>query len=105
MGTCLLLTDKELKTDAFADILHSVLSSGQIPVVLDPDRLGLLLTDLQPAAEAARVSLQPDALFEFFLSRVRENLHVLLCVSPVGNKMRDYCRYGKAGGKSEVQQG
>ncbi|CDJ55936.1 hypothetical protein EMWEY_00000180 [Eimeria maxima] len=88
----LLLTDKDLKTDAFSDCLNSLLGSGQIPGMLDADSLGMLLKDLQPAAEAAKVSQQPDAMYEFFLARVRENLRVLLCVSPIGSTMRDYCR-------------
>ncbi|OEH79493.1 heavy chain 2 family protein [Cyclospora cayetanensis] len=90
--TSLLLTDKELKSEAFSDSLNSLLASGKIPGILDPESLAQLLKDLQPAAEAARVSSQPDALLEFFQTRVRENLHVLLCVSPIGNKIRDYCR-------------
>lgn len=91
--TSLLITDKEVKTDAFADSLNSLLGSGEIPGLLDPESLGLLLADLQPAAEAARISLQPDSMLDFFLARVRENLRVLLCISPIGSKMRDYCRY------------
>ncbi|CDI82515.1 hypothetical protein EPH_0040020 [Eimeria praecox] len=88
----LLLTDKDLKTDAFSDCLNSLLGSGQVPGMLDAESLGMLLKDLQPAAEAAKASLPPDAMIEFFQARVRENLRVLLCVSPIGSTMRDYCR-------------
>ncbi|CDJ49023.1 hypothetical protein EBH_0056020 [Eimeria brunetti] len=88
----ILLTDKDLKTEEFSDCLNSLLGSGQVPGMLDAESLGMLLKDLQPAAEAAKVSLPSDAMLEFFLARVRENLRVLLCVSPIGNTMRDYCR-------------
>lgn len=97
----LLLTDKDLKTDAFADCLNSLLGSGQVPGMLDAESLGLLLKDLQPAADAARVSMPPDAMLEFFLGRVRENLRVLLCVSPIGSTMRDYCRYRTVTARSQ----
>ena len=33
-----------------------------------------------------------DALYAFFLERVRTNLHVILCVSPVGEAFRERCR-------------
>lgn len=91
--TSLLITDKELKTDAFSDSLNSLLCSGQIPGLLDSESSGLLLQELQPVAESAGVSPHPDSLQELFLSRVKENLHVILCVSPIGSKIRDYCRY------------
>ena len=30
----------------------------------------------------------PENVLEFFLSRVRQNLHIALCFSPVGGKVR-----------------
>lgn len=90
--TSILLTDKELKTDAFSDCLNSLLAAGHVPGMLDSEGVGMLVKDLHAAAEAAKVSVQPDAIVEFFLSRVKENIRVLLCVSPIGSKLRDYCR-------------
>ena len=33
-----------------------------------------------------------DAIFAFFINRVRSNLHVVLCMSPVGDSFRSRCR-------------
>lgn len=33
-----------------------------------------------------------EALFSFFLERVRTNLHVVLCLSPIGEAFRERCR-------------
>ena len=33
-----------------------------------------------------------DQLYAFFLERVRTNLHVILCLSPVGEAFRERCR-------------
>lgn len=33
-----------------------------------------------------------DAVFNHFISRVRNNLHVVLCMSPVGDAFRTRCR-------------
>lgn len=33
-----------------------------------------------------------DALFAFFLERVRTNLHVVICLSPIGDAFRERCR-------------
>ncbi|KAL8440078.1 hypothetical protein Efla_004062 [Eimeria flavescens] len=88
----LVISDKDLKTDAFSDSLNSLLCSGHIPGLFDTESLSLLLRDLQPAAKAARLSTEPEALLELFISRIRENLHVLLCFSPINSKICDYCR-------------
>ena len=34
----------------------------------------------------------PDAMFAYFIERVRSNLHIVLCMSPVGDPFRDRMR-------------
>lgn len=43
-------------------------------------------------AKKAGVSETQDALYSFFLERVRTNLHVVLCLSPIGDGFRTRCR-------------
>jgi dynein heavy chain len=33
-----------------------------------------------------------DAMYEAFIDRVRDNIHIVLCMSPVGDNFRDRCR-------------
>ena len=47
---------------------------------------------VRPAAKAAGIIETQDALFAFFLERVRTNLHVILCLSPIGEAFRERCR-------------
>jgi dynein heavy chain len=35
-------------------------------------------------AKAAGIDETPALLYEFFLDRVRNNLHLVLCMSPIG---------------------
>ena len=43
-------------------------------------------------AKKAGISETQDALYGFFLERVRTNLHVVLCLSPIGDGFRTRCR-------------
>merc|ERR1719428_1194575 len=47
-----------------------------------------------PCAVVARVraSDTPENLWSFFISRIRKNLHMSLCFSPVGDAMRNRAR-------------
>jgi dynein heavy chain len=47
-----------------------------------------ILGKVRPAAKSAGYLDTPDQLFEFFLGRVRKNLHLSLCFSPVGDAFR-----------------
>ena len=43
---------------------------------------------LRNEAKAAGVAETRDNMMEFFLTRVRANLHIVLCFSPVGDQFR-----------------
>ena len=43
---------------------------------------------LANAAKKAGVNDMLDAMFSFFIERVRNNLHIILCMSPVGDPFR-----------------
>jgi dynein heavy chain len=48
----------------------------------------MIINDIRPIMKAAAPGVPDtwDNLYSFFLNRVRDNLHVMLCFSPVGNK-------------------
>ena len=54
----------------------------------NPTKKGLLPNDVRPAMRAAQPGTPDtwDNLYAFFLGRARDNLHVLLCFSPVGGR-------------------
>jgi len=35
---------------------------------------------------------EPDVIYGTFIERVRDNMHLILCMSPVGEKLRIRCR-------------
>lgn len=47
---------------------------------------------LETAARNAGVSPTNEAMYEFLISRVRDNLHIVLCMSPIGEAFRNRLR-------------
>lgn len=56
--------------------------------LLPKDELDMIINDIRPIMKAAAPGVPDtwDNLYSFFLNRVRDNLHVMLCFSPVGDK-------------------
>ncbi|KAJ3280883.1 Cytoplasmic dynein 2 heavy chain 1, partial [Borealophlyctis nickersoniae] len=81
-GTVLLLEDYQLIEPAFLESVNSLLSGGEVPGLYSHDELDSILNSLkdQHSEEGFR-----GTLFEYFVSRVRKNLHIVLafdCASP-----------------------
>ncbi|CAK6984902.1 dynein axonemal heavy chain 5-like%2C partial, partial [Scomber scombrus] len=70
--------------------MNNVLASGEVSNLFARDELDDITQDLIPVMKRQhpRRPPTPENLYDFFLSRVRSNLHVVLCFSPVGEKFR-----------------
>jgi len=80
-----LFTDAEIKDEAFLEYINSVLLTGEIVGLFAKDEYMSMSADLRNAFIKARPGQpdSPDNLKRFFIDTVRDNLHVVLCMSPV----------------------
>uniref|UniRef100_A0A3B4Z926 Dynein axonemal heavy chain 8 n=1 Tax=Stegastes partitus TaxID=144197 RepID=A0A3B4Z926_9TELE len=89
-GITFIFTDNEIKDEAFLEYLNNVLSSGEVSNLFAKDEIQEITQNLIPAMkkECPRIPPTFDNLYDYFISRSRKNLHVVLCLSPLGQKFR-----------------
>ncbi|KAK4476180.1 hypothetical protein MN116_001394, partial [Schistosoma mekongi] len=89
-GITFIFTDQEIKDEAFLEYLNNILSSGIISNLFTRDEMDEILQDLIPFMKKEHPRLAPtnENLSDYFLSRTRKNLHIVLCFSPIGEKFR-----------------
>ena len=73
------------------------MSTGEIPGLLAKDEREVILADcrndyVKRPGYSSNVDPTPDELWNYFVDRVRDNYHIVLCFSPVGQKFRDRAR-------------
>ena len=90
--TVFLFTDTQIVHESFLEDINNMLSSGEVPNLFPADELQAIRDGVRPAAKKAGVVDTPDSLYAFFIERVRANLHVILCMSPVGEGFRTRVR-------------
>ncbi|TYZ58790.1 hypothetical protein PybrP1_001566 [[Pythium] brassicae (nom. inval.)] len=93
-GVAFLITDAEIKDEAFLEQINALLATGEVPGLFPRDELTVLASELRGLMLKAHPE-RPDTsdnLIRFFFDRVRRNLHVLLCLSPVSPRFADRCR-------------
>jgi dynein heavy chain len=83
--TVFLLTDQQIVNEVFLEDLSNILNSGEVPNLFGPEELPEIKTTMQAITKGAETA---DQLFALFIERVRTNLHVVLCMSPVGETFR-----------------
>ncbi|KAM9807310.1 dynein axonemal heavy chain 5 isoform 2-T2 [Syngnathus typhle] len=90
-GLSFLFTDNEIKEESFLEYMNNVLSSGEVSNLFARDEKDEILSDLVPIMKREFPKRPPtnENLYEYFMSRVQNNLHVILCFSPVGEKFRN----------------
>jgi dynein heavy chain len=94
-GVSFMMTDAEVKEEGFLEHINNLLNTGEIPGMFPKDEIEGIVGDMRAVAkkEAGKGFLDtPDNLYKFFVDRVRDNLHVVLCFSPIGEKFRNRAR-------------
>ncbi|XP_060043693.1 dynein axonemal heavy chain 6 [Erinaceus europaeus] len=88
-----LFTDTQIVVEEFLEDINNILNSGEVPNLFEKDELEQVLAATRPRAKEAGISEgNRDEVFQYFISRVRQKLHIVLCMSPVGEAFRSRCR-------------
>ncbi|XP_074253757.1 dynein axonemal heavy chain 6 isoform X5 [Saimiri boliviensis] len=88
-----LFTDTQIVVEEFLEDINNILNSGEVPNLFEKDELEQVLAATRPKAKEVGISEgNRDEVFQYFISRVRQKLHIVLCMSPVGEAFRSRCR-------------
>mgnify|MGYP003961386239 CR=1 FL=1 len=88
-----IFTDNDIKQEEFLEYINNILSSGEVAGLFLQDELDQIVNEIRPIAKKEKPKTIGkndtwDNLYRFFINRVRDNLHIVLCFSPVGEKFR-----------------
>lgn len=82
----------QIKDEGFLEDINNILSSGVVPNLFGRDDIPGILDAVRKPAIQAGLEDAADVLWNFFIDRVRSNLHVVLAMSPIGDSLRNRCR-------------
>jgi dynein heavy chain len=91
-NTVFLLTDTQVKTEAFLEDVNGMLNTGDVPNLFDLDEREQVIGAIRQIAREKGYPEDRDSVYQFFINRVRDNLHIVFATSPVGDTFRNRCR-------------
>jgi dynein heavy chain len=90
--TVFLFTDSQIVDETMLEDLNNVLNTGEVSNLFASDETDKIVADMIPVCRAANIPETRDNCLQYFVSRVRDKLHIVLCMSPVGDALRIRCR-------------
>eukprot|EP00930_Biecheleria_cincta_P042962 TRINITY_DN29559_c0_g2_i1.p1 TRINITY_DN29559_c0_g2~~TRINITY_DN29559_c0_g2_i1.p1 ORF type:complete len:4097 (+),score=999.81 TRINITY_DN29559_c0_g2_i1:1152-12293(+) len=86
--TMFLMSDTQIINETFLEDLNNILNAGEVPGLFPNDEMDRVIGDTRPRAKELGYSEAKDAVWQFFIQTVREQLHICLTMSPVGASLR-----------------
>lgn len=91
-STTFLFTDNQIISELFLEDINNILNSGEIPNLWELEEWEDIINTTRPFNAALKRPESRENIYRTFVERVRERLHVVLSMSPIGDALRVRCR-------------
>jgi len=91
-GVVFLFSDTQIVKESFLEDVNNVLNTGEVPNLFPPDEIEGVIGLMRPLAKAAGAPETRDGIWQYFVQVIRENMHIVLAFSPIGEGFRARCR-------------
>ncbi|KAL5473898.1 hypothetical protein EMCRGX_G028462 [Ephydatia muelleri] len=93
-NTVFLFSDNQIKDESFVEDINMILNTGDVPNLYPSDEKAEIIEKMQQVArvEGRKIDATPLSMYNLFIERVREHLHVVLALSPIGDAFRNRLR-------------
>ena len=88
LGTVFLMSDAQVADEQFLVLINNLLASGEIPDLFSDDEVENIVGQVRNEVKGAGIPDTRENCWKFFIDRVRKQLKVVLCFSPVGSTLR-----------------
>ncbi|XP_075466168.1 dynein axonemal heavy chain 11-like [Ascaphus truei] len=88
IGTVFLHTDAQIPDERFLVLINDMLASGDIPDLFSEEEEDSIVSSTRMELRALGLPDSRENCWQFFIDRIRRQLKVVLCFSPVGFTLR-----------------
>ena len=87
-----LFTDAHVADEGFLELINNMLTSGMVPGLYADDEKEGIAGGVRDDCAKAGLGETKEACWRYYVDRCRNNLHIVLAMSPVGDTLRTRCR-------------
>ena len=83
-----LFTDTQIVNEQMVEDINNILNSGDLPNLYGPEEMEQIMTTCRSDCQKKKIPPTKINIFSQYISRVRQNTHVVFCMSPLGDDFR-----------------
>eukprot|EP00069_Balaena_mysticetus_P013367 bmy_01484T0 len=87
-----LFTDAHVAEEGFLELINNILTSGIVPALFPEEEKESILSQIGQEALKQGMGPAKESVWQYFVNKSANNLHVVLGMSPVGDTLRTRCR-------------
>jgi dynein heavy chain len=90
--TVFLFTDGHVAQEGFLELINNMLTSGMVPALFPDEEKEAIIGQVREEVQKAGLPPTRESCWSYFIRKCSNNLHIVLCMSPVGDTLRTRCR-------------
>lgn len=90
--TTFILNDTQIMHESFLEDVNNILNTGEITNLYSKDDHNTMETSLTKVLTKKKIPINKDNVYDEYIEQLREHFHIILCMSPVGDLLRNRCR-------------
>ncbi|XP_072759448.1 dynein axonemal heavy chain 2 [Anoplolepis gracilipes] len=90
--TSFLFNDTQVVEEQFLEIVNNMLSTGEVANLYKSDEMENIKNRLSKEVAKAGKAPTTETVYSFLIERARANMHLIMCMSPIGDAFRNRLR-------------
>ncbi|KAI9351727.1 dynein heavy chain, N-terminal region 1-domain-containing protein [Zopfochytrium polystomum] len=90
--TVFMFTDAHVVQEGFLELINNMLTTGMVPALYEDDEKEALLSSIRDEVTKLGLVQNKENMWQYLVNKCSDNLHIVLCMSPQGDKLRERCR-------------
>ncbi|GAB1598225.1 dynein axonemal heavy chain 10 isoform X2 [Argonauta hians] len=92
MKMVFLFTDQDVAEEGFLELINNMLTTGMVPALYPDDEKDAIISQMRAEAIATGLTPAREAIWQYFVNKCADNLHIVMGMSPIGDTLRTRCR-------------
>ena len=87
-----MFTDAHVVEEGFLELINNILTIGIVPALFPEEEKSNLCNKTDEEIRKLKLPETKEFSWNYFVNKARQNIHIMLCMSPAGESLRVRCR-------------